>query len=100
MTIPSDEVSLPLVEAVQQATGRRVNLSTAFRWCQSRNRYGNRLSSWLIGGRRVTSVESVLRYLESNTVAADRLQIPVATDGQKRRAHAEALAELDREFSN
>ena len=102
MPVPANEESLPLVDAIQRATGRRVNLSTALRWCQSHNRYGNRLQSWLIGGRRVTSVESVHRYNESNTAAADRHQCAAAapTCRQRERSAAKAVADLDRELGN
>lgn len=93
--IPPDEAGLPLIEAIFRATGRRPHLSTAMRWCQSRNRYGQRLESWMLGGRRVTSVEAVRRYNERSTIASDSEQgIPVATRHQKSAAHKAAKREL------
>ena len=98
MRIPENEVGLPLVEAIHKETGRRPHLSTALRWCQSRNRYGIKLQSWRIGGRRVTSVECVRRYNEATTVAADP-GTPNAITAQRSKAHSDAQRELDREFA-
>ncbi len=99
MRIPENEVGLPLVEAVHEVHGRRPHLSTVLRWCQSRNRYGIKLESWLQGGRRVTSVEAVRRYDERNTLASDADHgIPTATTAQRSRAHSQAVRELDREL--
>lgn len=101
MPIPVGERSLPLVQAIKQVTGRHVHLSTALRWCQSRNRYSNRLESWLVGGRRVTSVEAIRRYIEANTQAADRLHYDTQPGPYRdqEQAAAKAVAELDRELS-
>lgn len=65
-----DELLLPLVEAVHRATGRRPHLSTALRWC-TKERCGIRLESRILGGRRLTSPEAVLRYMEAVTRAKD-----------------------------
>lgn len=101
MPIPQDETGLPLVTAIDIATRRRVHLSTALRWCQRRNKYGVRLQSWMIGGRRVTSVEAVHRYNEANTIAAQRRDsgIPSSTSAQRSKAHSDAQRELDQEFA-
>ncbi len=97
MRIPENEVGLPLVEAVHKETGRRPHLSTVLRWCQTRNRYGIKLQSWRIGGRRVTSVECCRRYNEATTVAAEK-GVPTATSCQRTAAHDAAVNELDREL--
>ena len=100
MRIPENETGLPLVDAVQQATGRRPHLSTVLRWCQRPNRYGIRLESWRIGGRRVTSVERVRAYNERTTAAADSEHgIPVSTPRQQTAAHAAAVRDLDNEYT-
>ncbi len=98
MRIPHEETSLPLVDAVEAATGRRPHLSTVLRWCQRRNRYGIKLESWMLGGRRFTSVEAVNRYNERTTEAADP-GMPSSTTGQRSKAHKDAQRELDREFA-
>lgn len=102
MRIPDNETALPLVEAIDKAHGRRPHLSTALRWCQRRNQYGNKLESWLQGGRRVTSVEAVRRYDEANTLASESNDtlVRLATPGQKTKAHSDAQRELDREFAS
>ena len=53
-----DEKLMPLVDAVDRATGRRPHLSTVLRWCTKGN---VRLESRILGGRRLTSVDAVLR---------------------------------------
>lgn len=101
MQIPENETGLPLVDAVQAATGRRPHLSTVLRWCQRPNRYGIRLESWRIGGRRVTSVERVRVYNERTTAAADSENgIPVSTPRQQAAIHAAAIRDLDHEYGS
>ena len=98
MRIPENEKALPLVEAVQKATGRRPHLSTVVRWCQRSNRHGIRLESWLIGGRRVTSVERVRAYNERTTAAAEKFATAEISI-QSTAAHSAALRDLENEYS-
>ncbi|MDG2388392.1 MAG: DUF1580 domain-containing protein [Planctomycetaceae bacterium] len=91
--MPTQEL-IPLVEAVQKVTGRRLHLSTVLRWCQRPNRHGLRLESWIVGGRRLTSIQAVQRYIDANTRAADRYPIPSQTNRQAKVAHDSAMAEL------
>ena len=60
---------IPLVDAVELATGRRPHLSTVLRWC-SRGSRGYRLESRVLGGRRFTTVKFVLQYLDNVTAAS------------------------------
>lgn len=96
--IPKNETGLPLVDAVEQATGRRPHLSTVLRWTQRINRYGVRLESWIYGGRRVTSPEAVHRYNEQSTAVANGT-LPTATPRQRSNAHSAAKARLAKEFA-
>lgn len=66
-----NEELFPLVEAVYQATGRRPHLSTVLRWC-SKGSAGVRLDCRVLGGRRLTSKQSVLRYMDQVTAAKDQ----------------------------
>ena len=66
----SNEPLLPLVDAVEKATGQRPHLSTCLRWC-SRGSAGVRLECRVLGGRRMTSTEAVLRYVDAVTAAKD-----------------------------
>ena len=100
MPIPEGEKPLPLVAAVQAATGRRPALSTVLRWCQRPNRRGVQLESWLIGGRRVTSVESVHRYNQRNTDADEANRLPASTPRQVANAQRDACRELEKEFAS
>ncbi len=89
------EPLFPLVQAVHKATGRRNHLSTVLRWCQRPNRHGIRLESWVCGGRRLTSIEAVLRYIDANTIAADRYVIPSQTNRQVKVDQESAMRYLD-----
>lgn len=62
---------LSVAQAVESATGRRVNPSTCWRWA-ARGSKGVRLETWLLGGRRVTTVEAVLLFLELRTAKSQR----------------------------
>lgn len=68
---------LPLVEAIRLATGRTVHLSTALRWCLD-GRSGQRLQSWMVGGRRMTTVESCEAFIEATTQARTPSSVPLA----------------------
>ena len=50
--------------------GHRVNRSTVHRW-RLRGARGNKLETVLIGGRRYTSVEAILRFFEMVTSAGE-----------------------------
>ena len=65
MTTPQIDL-LPLVEAVHSATGRKIHLSTVLRWCMA-GRSGHRLESWILGGRRMTTTEAVIRFIDATT---------------------------------
>ena len=65
----TNEILLPLIQAVEQATGRRPHLSTCLRWC-TRGSRGVRLSSRVLGGRRLTTVTAVLAYMDATTAAS------------------------------
>ena len=95
----AQEKPLPLVVAIEKATGFRPHISTALRWCNSTNRFGVRLESWRVNNRHMTSIEAVHRYNERTTAAANAAKgIPSSASAQRSSAHAIAQAELDREF--
>lgn len=58
--------SLPT--AIEKATGHRPHVSTCHRW---RLKKTNPLVTVKVGGKRMTSVEAVFRFIEANTNAAD-----------------------------
>ena len=89
----TNESLLPLVDAVEQATGRRPHLSTCLRWC-TRGSRGVRLESRVLGGRRLTSIPAVHRYMDATTAASVGGSVaPVATP------HQQAVA-ADRDAKN
>ncbi len=67
------EKLLPLCLAVYEATGTKPALSTVLRWV---NRPGICLESRILGGRRLTSTEAVLRFMEATTNARDGKRVP------------------------
>ena len=97
MRVPANEIGLPLVKAVKKATGNQYDLSTVFRWSQRPNRHGVQMESWLEGGRRVTSVQAVRRYIQRTTDAANRLDVQPSPHDDSA-AHQAAAQEVDREL--
>ncbi len=89
-----NENLLPLTVAIKSATGRKPHLSTALRWCQRPNKHGVRLESWVVGGRRVTSVEAVRRYVDATTKAANCKTLPSKPQATVGAAHDSAMQEL------
>ncbi len=92
-----NEKLLPLVDAVEQATGQRPHLSTALRWA-TRGSKGIRLETVFLGGRRLTSEGAVHRFTRRCTEQAtgyDGSDIvpPAQADREKDRA-AERLREM------
>ena len=65
---------LPLVTAVERATGLRPHLSTCLRWC-TRGSKGIRLESWIVGGRRYTTALAVRKYRDEVTSASEQSRI-------------------------
>lgn len=88
----------PLVEAIELATGRRVNLSTAMRWCLKGTR-GVVLQSWMLGGKRLTNLDAVHRFMETCTKASTHSHAPTPprTTRHRLKALEQAKRALDRE---
>lgn len=63
--------------------GKRVHISTVFRWMRSGAR-GKVLDTILVGGIRYTSREELSRFVRAGSEGEVRQQCPVA----KRRAHS------------
>lgn len=87
------ETVIPIAEAPQHIPGRP-SLATVWRWVLNGTRAG-KLESFLIGGRRFTSVEAIQRFAEQSTAAADGHTPPIRTSKQRDRAIAAAEAELE-----
>ena len=87
------EQVLTIAEAVK-VLPTRPSVHTLWRWSQKGLR-GVRLETWLIGGRRVTSVEAVQRFISATSDAGERA---VAETTALREAALRAAEEdLDRE---
>ncbi len=83
---------IPLVKAIEAETGQRVHICTALRWCYKRNRFGAQLASWVINGRRMTTIEAVRNYIAASTSTNES---HVSITNQSRVQHEIACKELD-----
>ena len=89
------EKLLPLCTAVHAATGTKPHLSTVLRWSTRGTADGIRLETQILGGRRLTSVEAVLRYMAATTEARDKSsQPPMPTPRQSERAAEKSAKKL------
>lgn len=60
---------LPVLTAIEAQTGVRPHPSTPWRWA-TKGQGGVVLQTWMVGGRRMTTVEAVAEFIEARTQAA------------------------------
>jgi hypothetical protein len=86
---------LPLVDAVEIATGRRPHLSTCIRWT-TKGAAGIKLESFVLGGRRLTTSEHVLKFLSAVTAAktASPIETPISTPRQAEKSAERSAKKL------
>ena len=92
MPISLSETLITLTQAAQMLPGRP-HVSTLWRWYR-RGIRGVRLETYVLAGRRFTSVEALERFAAATTAAANGERPPVRTPRQRERAIAAAEAEL------
>lgn len=95
-----DEKLFPLVQAVENATGQRPHLATVLRWTMKPNRHGLQLESVFLGGRRLTSIEAVRRFMDCTTEARNCTTLPIETPRQQQRKAEKAAARLKEVLRN
>ena len=88
----ASETLLTFAEAARSLPGRP-HLSTLHRW-RLRGVRGVKLETCVIGGRRFTSAESLLRFGAATTAATDGSPTPTRTSRQRQRDIERAEAEL------
>ena len=66
--------NLPVAEAVRLEIGETRDRSTLHAWATRGGRYGIRLETKMVGGRRVTSRAAVRRFIDARTAAANGVQ--------------------------
>ncbi|GAB5407220.1 MAG: DUF1580 domain-containing protein [Aureliella sp.] len=76
------EKLLPLLDAIETATGHRPHIRTAMRWAAKGSR-GIRLSTKVLGGRRLCSAEAVRRFMDAVTEARDGVKPEPAPQPKK-----------------
>ena len=87
----ANETVIPIAEAPQHIPGRP-SLATVWRWVLSGTRAG-KLESFLVGGRRFTSLESIERFAQKSTAAADSDAPASLTSRQREREISRAERE-------
>lgn len=80
-----------LLDAIEEATGRRPHISTAIRW-RTRGCSGIRLDAVMIGNQWFSTVDAVRAFVEATTTArSGRTELNDETPGQaKHRAERSA----------
>ena len=104
MIDPTSERLIPLKEVADfipsiRGKGKRLNISTAWRWCLEGVR-GRKLDSIVVGGSRYTSVEGIGRFVAALNDGGDHDDQPtpaarMRTPRQRAAAHAAAEKRLD-----
>jgi hypothetical protein len=90
MTRPGEKI-YPLPTAVEKATGQRPDPSVPNRWRMvGVGKEKVKLETVKFGGRRMASVEAVLRFIEATTLAADGESTPTRTKRSSNAAVSEA----------
>ena len=80
----------------EQHLGNQVNRSTVHRW-RTRGDRGRRLETILVGGRRYSSQEALLRFFDSTTAAEDGVNSPQFNAHERKRSIEDAEAYLKSE---
>ena len=93
MANPSQvENMISLVEAARSLPGRP-HASSLYRWCRKGVR-GVKLQTWLVGGRRYTTIAALEQFIAATTAAADGEPALPRTPRQRDRAIHAAEQEL------
>ena len=87
------ETVFPVTEAPEHIPGHP-SPASVWRWVLN-GVGGVKLESILIGGKRFTSAESIQRFCDRRTAAADGDTPPVRTSRQRERAMQQAEREFD-----
>jgi len=100
MTIRGEKL-FPVIKAVEMATGNRIHPTTTWRW-RTKGIRGLTLETRVLGGRTLTSVEAVHRFMDAQTDQRDeqagRMRYERATEALQSRRAAKATAELKSMF--
>jgi hypothetical protein len=75
---------LPIPTAVEEKTGYRPHPVTCWRWSK-KGIAGVKLQTWMIGGRRLTTLEAVQQFIDSQTKANSEVAIESSNVGSKLR---------------
>lgn len=97
--LPDNKQYLPLVKAVREATGTSPHLSTILRWCTKGAR-GRTLAHVLIGGRKMTTVEDVLEFVQVFEATSSASCIHHRVPSDRTNAIDKAVSDLNRIVGN
>ncbi|MBM3965374.1 MAG: DUF1580 domain-containing protein [Planctomycetes bacterium] len=87
----ASETVIPIAEASKHIPGRP-SKATVWRWVLNGTRAG-KLESFLVGGRRFTTLESIQRFAQQSTSASDGNTPPSLTPRQREREISRAERE-------
>lgn len=82
---------LPLVKAVETVTGQRIHLSAVLRWTQQ-GRRGQRLQSWVLGARRMTTEQAVRDFIVATTEASEFTPLKVTASQSNSRGRQREIS--------
>lgn len=68
MAMETKEKLYPIAEAVELETGRKVHYTTCFKWWKT-GAQGVRLETVVLGGRRLTTLAAIRKFIEAATAA-------------------------------
>lgn len=81
------------ITLTELAKRENFNVATIFRWA-NRGCRGVRLETFMVGGRRFTTVEAFGRFVAQTTAAANAMGLPVSTAKTRESEIAAAEREL------
>jgi hypothetical protein len=92
-----DEPMFSIYTAVERVTGQRPSPATCARWTRGHGVKGERLNSWMCGGRRLTTLSAVRDFIERTTNAANGVA-PDSTLARTNRKRDAAISAAEREL--
>ncbi len=75
---------LAVAEAIERATGSRPHPTTCWRWTK-KGCGGTKLQTWVVGGRRVTTIDAVQLFVSARTEATAEIAEPATAITDKLR---------------
>jgi len=85
-------------DAILEVTGMKISMVSAWRFCTV-GQAGIRLRYWMLGGRKLTTIEEVTRWMDQVTAAREGGLPPVESAAKQAKRLSRVDRELDKEFA-